>query len=673
LNPHQANRFRIGCEHVDQLLTEIETIMNSGSSSVAFPQYNTDISQIQQQCIEDYVTQIRSRLIQVIKTLHIPPEHPKITVTKAVSARMSAISISVDELRPSSMRGYGDISPDTDHLLNGIVGEVQALVKELHQFLTGTGGRDITSRLSELQQRGKDTALLSRIEEIVRETGLVEFRGQIASILDKIEESQFEIAIFGRVSSGKSSLLNTILQENILPVGVTPVTALPIHIRYGLESKADITFADLPRITVGVDHLFEYATEQENPSNKKRVSKISISLPSPCLKDGIGFVDTPGLGSLATAGAAETKAYLPNADLGVVLIDAGSTLTADDLSTILTLQNAAVPVHVLISKADLVSDEDRNRLIAYVSDQISARSGVTYQVYPVSVQPSYKHLTYLWYETQILPLRHSAHRLKEQSIQRKIGGLAEAVSEMLQSRLNRPGKMSEEMQKRYQEVDEILRDGNAAIEEARSAVVEAGERTFQDLAPLWDELIPALVDRITQSNGYESQPEDLIRQYIMKFAQRESSKVLHHIQDLKTRLNQTVQRAGTLLEKEPCHLSDQTIRDMPIFDPGDIAVTLTFTRYANLLGRQYIEKSVFDQVKTQIKAPLKTSFAVYSRHLVRWSEEQIIDLGREYESIASEYRGYTSRNLGGAGDDPDRAHNIEHWLEYLNEPEKERE
>ncbi len=92
--------------------------------------------------------------------------------------------------------------------------------------------------------------------------------------------------------------------------------------------------------------------EQLNPGNEKHVTRIVVELGSARLRDGITFVDTPGLGSLATRGAAETLAYLPRCDLGVVLIDAGSTLTPDDLQTIQILYDAAIPATVLLSRAD---------------------------------------------------------------------------------------------------------------------------------------------------------------------------------------------------------------------------------------------------------------------------------------------------------------------------------
>ena len=62
--------------------------------------------------------------------------------------------------------------------------------------------------------------------------------------------------------------------------------------------------------------LGEFATEQHNPNNIKHVTRVTITIPVSRLSEGVSFVDTPGLGSLATGGAAETLAYLPRCDLG---------------------------------------------------------------------------------------------------------------------------------------------------------------------------------------------------------------------------------------------------------------------------------------------------------------------------------------------------------------------
>src|SRR5208337_4062500 len=238
--------------------------------------------------------------------------------------------------------GFGDIS-DTDATeLNGIAGELKALVSRLGQYLERRAGKDFKERLQQLEGAGNNLGLLSRIERVVAERGLVEFRGTIASVLDRAEDRSFEIAVFGRVSSGKSSLLNAVLGTDVLPVGVTPVTAVPTRITHGEEPSLTVSFTNAPAKTFAIPRLGEFATEQQNPGNAKHVTRITITITASRLASGVSFVDTPGLGSLATSGAAETLAYLPKCDLGVVLIDAGSTLTEEDVRTIRALQEAAI-------------------------------------------------------------------------------------------------------------------------------------------------------------------------------------------------------------------------------------------------------------------------------------------------------------------------------------------
>jgi GTP-binding protein EngB required for normal cell division len=670
-NPQQANRLRIGCQHVDQLLTDIETILNTGSSTAAFPQYRPDVTPVRHQCIEDYIAQIRSRLIQVLKSTNIPIEQPKVSVSKAVSVRLTAISISVDELRPSYMKGYGSLNSESESELNGIVGEMQAVVKQLHQFLNETGGQNITERLSRLQQEDNNLTLLSRIEDVVTRLGLVEFRGIIASILDRAEDKQFEIAVFGRVSSGKSSLLNAILETDILPVGVTPVTALPIHIGQGDEPSITVSFADRDPVKTGTEHLHEYATEQDNPSNKKRVSRIRITLPSPRLKEGIGFVDTPGLGSLATSGAAETRAYLPNADLGIVLIDSGSTLTAEDLGTIMALREAAVPVHVLISKADLLSAPDCTRLIDYVRDQIAARCGEPYPVWPVSVQSSHRYLLTQWYTDHILPFSAMANALKEASVQRKIGLLRESVVSALQSRVEPTAPLTPEMKKNFREVEAAIRQGNGWIEEKRLETMRMSEIALSDLTGLWNILVPAIADQITNANGHETSPDDLIRQTIMHYIQERIIPAYDLIQSLATRLQVITKGSASALAIEVSPDEQQfnsLIRDMPIFDPGDISVTFSLPVYSSLLGRNHIEKTVKYQLVRQLKPFLKSSLTDYSRLFTRWSESMIQTLERSYEDTAAQYRAQITRLQNGTGHDSDEIRNIEEEITKLREP-----
>jgi GTP-binding protein EngB required for normal cell division len=256
-------------------------------------------------------------------------------------------------------------------------------------------------------------------------------------IIDRLETKSFEIALFGRVSSGKSSLLNHIIQSEILPVGVNPITSVPTRLIYGAPPRLTVWYADRNPEVVDAAKLPGFVSEHHNPANEKHVTRIVVELPSARLRDGVVLVDTPGLGSLATAGAAETLAYLPRCDLGVVLIDAGSTLTEDDLSTIRTLYEAGIPASILLSKSDLLAPEDRRQSQSYISDQIHRQLGLNLSIHPASVQSSHEFLLEDWFGEVILPLYDRHQELMRESLLRKSGSLREAVETALKTRLHR--------------------------------------------------------------------------------------------------------------------------------------------------------------------------------------------------------------------------------------------
>jgi hypothetical protein len=58
--------------------------------------------------------------------------------------------------------------------------------------------------------------------------------------------------------------------------------------------------------------LLDFLTEAQNPRNFQRVIRLIAEMPLAILPEEVVLVDTPGLGSLALEGAAETLAYLPH-------------------------------------------------------------------------------------------------------------------------------------------------------------------------------------------------------------------------------------------------------------------------------------------------------------------------------------------------------------------------
>lgn len=56
---------------------------------------------------------------------------------------------------------------------------------------------------------------------------------RLADLADRVAEGRFHLAVLGQFKRGKSTLLNALVGEDILPVGVVPLTAAPTFIEYG--------------------------------------------------------------------------------------------------------------------------------------------------------------------------------------------------------------------------------------------------------------------------------------------------------------------------------------------------------------------------------------------------------------------------------------------------------
>ena len=356
LNDAQRRRLSVTCKYIDKLLCDIEQALHSAESTSPFARHVVDIAPAQARVIEDHIGRLRSQLLRTLDWQNMKPDPPEIPVTRSVMVDLAFVDIAIEELRPSYMRGCGAVPEDAVGELNGVVHELRSLVGSMERYLRQDLGANLESRLRKLEETGYDVELLQCIEELVRRHGLVEFRPRIDSLASRLEDNNLEVALFGRVSCGKSSLLNALLSTDVLPVGINPITAVPTRLQYGATLRAMVTYGNGRTEVVSVEELGTLVTEDGNPGNSRNVARAMVQVPSPRLKQGIVLVDTPGLGSLARRGGAETLAYLPSCDLALLLIDGGTTLNEEDVGTLRLLYEAAVPVIVLLSKADLLGE-----------------------------------------------------------------------------------------------------------------------------------------------------------------------------------------------------------------------------------------------------------------------------------------------------------------------------
>ena len=435
MNENHARHLLATFRHIDGLLSEVEHVLATAGTTSPFAEHTQDSTPVQRKVVHDYVQGVRQAMAHAMTDLGLPQPGPVCGAVWAASGQLSFAHIAVAEIEPQRLLGYGALSGQDIKAIGEVAAELNAAIERLMAYLSKGPAGDLQARLQRLEQTDNQVVLLVELERGINAQGLIEFRGALALLLDRMENGSFEIGLFGCVSSGKSSLLNHLLGTEVLPVGVTPVTAIPTRVLNGPTPRAVIEFAESKPVVIEPARLAEFSTEQQNPGNTRHVARIQVELPSPRLSQGVTFVDTPGLGSLATSGAEETVAYLPRCDLGLVLVDAASTLTHEDLATVQALCQSGARAMVLGSKADLLRPIERQETLAYAQQQIKAQLGLDVPVCLVSVMGAEGRLCDEWFERELKPLLERHREQATASLKRKAGGLREAVLNTLKARL----------------------------------------------------------------------------------------------------------------------------------------------------------------------------------------------------------------------------------------------
>jgi hypothetical protein len=363
---------------------------------------------------------------------------------------------------------------------------------------------------------------------------------------------------------------------------------------------------------------------------------------------------------------------LPKCDLGVVLIDAGSTLTAEDLQTLLTLQQAAVPADVLLSKADLLCSEDREKIIEYVRQHIRSECNLELHVHPVSVLPSHKSLLTRWFEDQIIPLYSHSQELRASSIQRKIGVLRESVISALEMQLERSKKPTSETGDQVRAAEARLRRVTGLIEETRSAWEKEIAGLPNELPEAFYAMSARLILAWSEKPNQVIPAEKIIKDSVLQFTQERVKQLQDALEALALQLRDDLKTSAADLSIADTPSEDEfqsLVRGTPVFDAGSISAPVSRPTFALMFGKQFAERRLARRLYKQVGDPVYNALRIYSGALKEWVSLVTNQLDRRFETYAERYRAQAARSFGGTGLTADEANAIQANLRDLRAPE----
>ena len=211
---------------------------------------------------------------------------------------------------------------------------------------------------------------------------------QYQELMVKLAEDRFTLAVLGQFKRGKSSLMNAMLGRELLPTGVLPLTSAITVLCYGpTERLVVIRENALFPEELPASRLAEFVTERGNPGNVKRVKTARIEVPLAFLRQGLEFVDTPGVGSSIEANTATTYQFLPQCDAAIFVTSVDSPLSKTELDFLAGIRQHVRRVFFVVNKIDLLSSAEREDVLQYVRNTLAHLP----QDQPVSLFPVSAH------------------------------------------------------------------------------------------------------------------------------------------------------------------------------------------------------------------------------------------------------------------------------------------
>ena len=212
----------------------------------------------------------------------------------------------------------------------------------------------------EQEIRVREQELLQRLA-----TALERFGSDVApEDLRRFEEAReqlsglFLLVIAGEFNSGKSSFINALLGQRVLPEGVTPTTDRINVLRHGPEVSEQLREA--------------YLLERTHPAEVLRELNI---------------VDTPGTNAIIRRHEELTRDFVPRSDLVLFVTSADRPFTESERGFLEQIREWGKKIVFIVNKIDILNRaEERDEVVRYVRDNAAGLLGEAPEIFPVSAR-----------------------------------------------------------------------------------------------------------------------------------------------------------------------------------------------------------------------------------------------------------------------------------------------
>ena len=208
----------------------------------------------------------------------------------------------------------------------------------------------------------------------------------LTALRERLRAARLRVLVVGEAKRGKSTLVNALLGREVLPTGVTPLTAVPTTVTHGTGEAMEVAFTDGRTAHCPLSALGKFGTEHGNPGNSRGVAAITVRLDSPILARGVEIVDTPGTGSVHAHNTAAADGVLPTMDAAIFVLTADPPVSAAERDLLERVHGLSVTTFVVLNKADYTDAAGLAEAVGFTERIAGQAVGAPVRVYPVSAR-----------------------------------------------------------------------------------------------------------------------------------------------------------------------------------------------------------------------------------------------------------------------------------------------
>ncbi len=209
---------------------------------------------------------------------------------------------------------------------------------------------------------------------------------RLGELKEKILNQEFNMVIMGQFKRGKSTFINALLGDEIVPTAIVPLTSVVTILRFGEKAQGVVHYLDQRKEEIPLSDISGFVTEKGNPQNKRGVKYVEAFYPNDLLKEGVRIIDTPGVGSIFQHNTDVAYAYLPYVDAGIFVVTADPPLGHSEHRFLKDVRAYVDKLFFVLNKTDTVDEKDLNEAAAFTADILCRDLARSVELWPISAK-----------------------------------------------------------------------------------------------------------------------------------------------------------------------------------------------------------------------------------------------------------------------------------------------